>query len=487
MPFPAIDRTRGTRGVLQLLGVAALSVVTGGCEKFLGVDYVVADGGGSGGRGNATDSGNPDAGGHYPGKAGGFDYRVLRCATCMDASCGPQASACALDPTCNFYIECIARCRSTDVECPVLCQQEAQGFPFLSPEVGELLRCRNASCDGSCGATVHGATDEPCGVATTSPSCAASCCAEKRACHDDPGCIRAASCLACKDVMGLAKWSSELVDDECFQGCMGEVPDAGASWMKKYDDYKGCAGSKCNGTAAGPGADTWGCLGHVAPPTFPSTGRPIHMYISVLSQPQNIAPIPTGIAIAECQFGDINCNTGGLPIAQTDLHGVATFEAPAPLIQGVPGLVWPYFKASSIPGYYPLILWPFHSVTSTSVFAFSTPDKQSFDGQTVGIPLDPQRGHVAFVVGDCANVPPSSPVHVKVKLPDAKTVVLGHLGTDARALDVSDSTGLIVNAPTGLVTIEYSLQSDQSKQVGHLQVVVAPGSLTLAALLPTAD
>ena len=103
-----------------------------------------------------------------------------------------------------------------------------------------------------------------------------------------------------------------------------------------------------------------------------------------------------------------------------------------------------------------------------------------------GVPLDPARGHVAVAVSDCGNVAASG-VTVHASTADSSSTrfyLAGGIPSPAATeTEAPEPFGGYLNLPPRLVTMEARVAAlDQS--LGTLPLIVRPGTLTIAGMLP---
>lgn len=193
-------------------------------------------------------------------------------------------------------------------------------------------------------------------------------------------------------------------------------------------------------------------------------------------------PIPSGVEVSECPFSGCAAPV----VSPTEENGVATFTPVSDPITHTP-VTEPYFQVGSMPGFYPLILWPYFPLTHTVLLWYPVPDQVTIDktAENAGVTLEPELGHIAFILSDCTGRPGNSlPVRLKVGTPNARTRIVAYRtvpGSD----DVSDSYGIIFNVTPGTNTVETFVDADGGARVGSRDVLVEPGTFTLVSLQPT--
>src|SRR5262249_8317065 len=71
--------------------------------------------------------------------------------------CSAELDACSREPACAPFLECDAACGKADLDCESLCMG-IYGVPTaVGVEAWDLLHCRAAQCEPSCGLPCNGA------------------------------------------------------------------------------------------------------------------------------------------------------------------------------------------------------------------------------------------------------------------------------------------------------------------------------------------
>ena len=447
------------RGVAAALGVAvavgiALAVVA--CRQLVGI-------------------GDDPPGEQVAAEAGVCGLPISgSCATCIAASCCPQAAACAGSPSCAPYATCLASC-NTDVACRLSCTRD-HAATSGGLEAAALLSCVASSCVGSCVDTCGGLD-----VADTADAAAAC-----EACMATNACASEQKCAASVECVGVAL---------CAQACQGRVAcsdtcssPADAGYVKDLYAWVGQLHGTCRPECVGAG--NWACVGHVAipPPVASATSLTVSLYDLTAGN-----PVP-GIEVQVCAQVGGTCDP---PSATSDAHGVAVVSVPLlnatqqGSLTGPSGflrLAWP--ADGGPPPIRPeLVYWGDPLSQAASSLSIPIVPSADEDGTAAanGIGLDTAHGFLAAGSVDCSTVTAAG-VQMMLQPPgDSKTRVLYQSGgTYNTAMSATDETGnaLFLNVPPGLVEV-VATPMILGTPASRAQVLVQKDTLTIVFMSPT--
>jgi hypothetical protein len=185
------------------------------------------------------DSSETEVGSGGEGGGAADTYVTSDCGSCVARSCQEQIDACAADPGCASYLECLNACptgpvgnvdQDCEAACPVADNSTTEGLK------ADLTLCRQDGPGSECGPCgVSSILEQQCSMSTETNACAIcedeSCCETYIACRDD------ATCWALKDCLQACPQT----DDACWDQCMADYGDG----MDLFGERMTCIFAQC--------------------------------------------------------------------------------------------------------------------------------------------------------------------------------------------------------------------------------------------------
>ncbi len=420
----------------------------------------------------------------------GMGYGTQTCASCIQAHCCAESTACAADGQCGGHYGCLARCATADWECRAQCVLDSS--PGTSAEYAPLTACMYTKCESECGLPCGGA-----GTVGVPPDAASAChsclsthvCADEKACASSPECSTWVQCTQscstpdCRFACSLAHradaglLSSGLLPDDSGVAWSGRVPAPYESIVNAY--ALTCA------AACAAGAN-WSCVGHVAWPT--PLIQPATLTADVLDF---ITDQPVeGVDASVCRQSDPGC-TGPLMTGQTDVTGYV--QLPLPSERGIASLGTDVFVQFTSPSIVPTLSYLGYPVTEPQASVgepyvlVATPDEVTM---AFGEPVDTTRGAVQFVVADCDFVAAAG---ARVSIDSKDTLIrpfyyqsgaASFTATTTDNVGASAGSGGFLHVPPGEVTLTATPHG-LPKPSSTAHVLVRSGAITIVFMYPT--
>ncbi len=415
----------------------------------------------------------------------GLAYGTSTCAACVNASCCAPSMACAADPACSAYENCLGPCNG-DPACRSRCTIDHPAG--AASDVSALSACVASKCEALCGLTCGGMTD-----LISAPDAAAACqqclqtsaCAQAQTCASSQPCdaymrstlafgtldsVEAFEQLQCasSDAAGLS-----LDIGGRFEVC-GKTPqvNADAGLSSRADAFRFTCTTPCET------GNYWACAGHVSWPPPKASTSTIELVLT-----DYVTNLPVAGATARvCSPTDVpNCSE---PLQQgtSDANGLVslTFPNAAAINMGLNGFV----RITSPDIVTQDIYWGFPLVESslflTQQVVTPAEDQQLLD--SVHVTPESARGQLDLYASDCLY---QAAPGVQVVLTPSDMLTQG-FSSGGSQTTVTDQKGLLffVNAPAGETQITATPPA-LGKPSSQISVNVQPGNITFVFLFPT--
>lgn len=352
-----------------------------------------------------------------------ISYTSPDCALCVAEACGVEEAACRGGVTCSRAYACLAACAVDDPACRAACEDRdpvatADGTPFASLDACSRRAC-TAACYGGRGivSAFAGAT---CGACVDSK-----CETEEAACIASGGCERVFACATKETPLNpdrvvdcLYRWPvAKEVDalSGCYQACGAPCPFG--------HDFR-CAS-----------AFTW------------QTGHAVVEHVVGFSKFPNKQPA-VGLTVSACDVNDCESCTFPIATTTTDAQG----EARLTLAVGVLGFRGCLYVTG--PGYLTNLYYfgrPITRPEGNFHISIGEASLLTLVEKGLGIPVDPERGHVGVDIWDCL-FEHARGISFTLSTADAATTPYYSVGSQvsltATATDASGNGGFL-NVPPG--------------------------------------
>ncbi len=401
----------------------------------------------------------------------GLPYGTTECASCVDTNCCSESSACASDPSCSQYFQCLGGCAVGDWKCRAQCRYDnaysaAAGMP-------SLYSCTVRNCEKACGLE--------CGAAEYTlppPDAAASC----QSCLVNNDCNSARACTSAVDCLSWAQCYNGCSTPDCQQACAA-ADDAGAALAAAIDPKSLCSPACAVGT-------NWACVGHVvwpAPTTYATT-----LTASVIDFVSPSTPV-SGATAQVCPFQSCDTQLGQ---GVTDGKGNLTIQVPAvaPHVIGLGAdsyvvLTSPTLATTLFFWEYP-VSQPQATIGAPELYVAQTSEwAGAFALQ--GVTWDSSsRGLIGVLVRDC-RLSFASGVKLSISGAGADDPMIRQfylvrqtdLDFSAAATDATTGVGGFVNVPAGEWTV-MAQPNALDASVSSAKIYVRVGALTEVFLNP---
>jgi hypothetical protein len=410
----------------------------------------------------------------------GLPYGTSVCASCVQANCCTESTACAGDPTCEAYFSCVGACAIGDWQCRAQCLLDDP--VGAAPGYAPLTACVSGQCEAECGLTCGGLDY------FSPPNAAAECqtclgtndCAAEKACATSVGCVAYAQCMHqcstpdCRLACTLAAEGGFVTTTE----------DAGITASRSpYASTVDPSGA-CNASCAV--GNNWTCLGHVNWPS--GTTGAVTLTSRVVEQLSG-SPL-RGINVSLCQL--ISPCSPPVPSGTSDMQGNVTIDVPASAL-GFPSDDYVQITASSgsiLPTNYFLgypvsrPLAPMAQPYLTVLTPADLPLLESLVGLDGG--LEGTTGLASFEVLDCNGfAAPGATVTMEPQPAPSNEFYLNAAGTPSLAATATGSLGIggFPAVPPGTVTLTATPQG-LDRASSRTTVLVQAGAETTSFMFP---
>jgi hypothetical protein len=401
----------------------------------------------------------------------GLPHGTTECASCVQANCCSESTACSGDRSCALYFQCLGGCATGDWACRAQCRYDN---PYsTASELPALYSCTVRHCEGACGLTCGAAE-----YALPTPDAAAAC----QSCLAGNGdCNRARACTSTVDCLSWSQCYNDCPTPDCQQACQS-ADDAGAALATAIDPEGLCSPACALGT-------NWACVGHVNWPD--PTTKATTLTASVIDFVSQKA-VP-GVTAKVCEFQSCDAPLG---YGATDSHGELTIQVPA-LAPHVMGLAEDSYAVLTSPTLTTtLFFWgypvsePKAPIGAPELYVSEAAEWQAAFA-TQGVSWDSSRGILGVLVRDCRL---TFAAGVKLSLSGAGMrdpairpfYLVNHQDLDFSAMETDGTTGVggFINVPAGEFTVTAKPDALGGVPSSTARIYIEAGTLTEVFLEP---